>query len=370
MSRDNLEIVYRIKSPAAALAGRVEALLLEQTVELPRAALHSATVRDHFVGHVAASEAVGPDEFRVTLAQPVAATAGDPAQLLNVLFGNSSLQPDVELEDVRVSDALARTLGGPRFGIEGLRRLTGVTGRAFTASALKPMGLTVPELADLCRTFALAGIDVVKDDHGLADHPEAPFADRVRACLAATAEAAQTTGRRTLYVPNLIGSPATVLRQARLARELGVGAVMISPMLLGLPFLPDLVRETGLPIIAHPAFGGAQRIAPVALLGKLFPLYGADAVIYPNTGGRFSYSREVCAGLAAVLRAPAAPQRPALPVPAGGMQTENVGAVLEFYGPDAMLLIGGSLLAAPDAVVLLDRSRRFVAAVHDFPYRP
>ena len=144
---------------------------------------------------------------------------------------------------------------------------------------------------------------------------------------------------------------------------------MISPMLLGLPLLAELVRDIGVPVIAHPAFGGAQRISPVALLGKLFPLFGADAVIYPNFGGRFTYSREECAGIARTLRAPDSAIAPALPVPAGGIKAENAAAVLEFYGADTILLIGGGLLAAPDEATLLARSREFVGTVQAFSYR-
>jgi len=368
MSGEAIEVTYRVRSPAAWLPARAEALLLEQTVELPRAALRSAFVREEIVGRVLATEPAGEDAFLVTIEQPAAAAADDPAQLLNVLFGNSSLQPDVELVDVRVPESLARVFGGPRFGLAGLRRLTGVQGRALTASALKPMGLAPAEMAALCRTFALAGIDVIKDDHGLADHPFCPFVERVRACLEATRDAAQTTGRRALYVPNLIGSPIAVLRQVRQAQDLGVEAVMVSPMLLGLPILQDLVR-CGLPVLAHPALGGAPRFNPKALLGKLFPLFGADAVIYPNVGGRFSYSAETCAELAATLRAGGPAVAPALPVPAGGMKTDGLGAALEFHGADTMLLIGGSLLESPDAEILLARSRGFVEAVRSFSYR-
>jgi ribulose-bisphosphate carboxylase large chain len=366
MLEDPIQVVYRLRTSSAGLDSRVEALLLEQTVELPRAALRSAFVRENLVGRVVATEEVGRDEFRVTFAQPAAAAADDPAQLLNVLFGNCSLQPDVELEDLRLPAALARMLGGPRHGIAGLRRLTGVQGRSLTASVLKPVGLSVPEMAALCHTLSLAGLDVVKDDHGLADHAFNAFTDRVRACLDATAEAAQATGRRTLYVPNLIGSPSTVRQRAKEARALGVGAVMVSPMLLGLPFFNELVRDLGMPVLAHPAFGGSLRIAPVALLGKLFPLYGADAVIFPNAGGRFSYNRKICSGIAAALRAPQAGSAPALPVPAGGIRTENLPAVLEAFGADSMLLVGGSLLESPDLPSLLSKSRQFVASVHAY----
>jgi ribulose-bisphosphate carboxylase large chain len=370
MAQDEIEVVYRLRVDPSGLDARVEALLLEQTVEMGRAALRTAHGRETFVGRVIAAEPAGDGEFLVVLGQPAEAAAGDPAQLLNVLFGNCSLQADVELEDVRVPATLVRMLCGPRFGTAGLRRLTGVRGRALAASVLKPMGLSAGEAASLCRTFALAGLDVIKDDHGLAEHRRCPFPERVRLCLAATAEAADSTGRRSLYVPNLIGSPATVLRQAREANELGAEAVMVSPMLLGLPFFNELVRDLGRPVLAHPAFGGAQRISPVALLGKLFPLFGADAVIYPNAGGRFSYGPEVCSAIARALREPEAAVAPALPVPAGGIRAENVAAVLGSLGADAMLLIGGSLLEAPDAGALLARTRQFVAAVHSFPYPP
>jgi ribulose-bisphosphate carboxylase large chain len=367
MTGESIEVVYRVRVAQSALDERVDALLLEQTVELPRSALRTPFVRDHLVGDVVSKVKVAADDYRVTLAQPAIAAAGDPAQLLSLIFGNCSLQPEIELEDVTLPDGLAKALGGPRFGIAGLRQLTGVQGRALTASVLKPMGLSVDETASLCHTLALSGIDIIKDDHGLADHSFNPFAGRVEACLAATRKAAQETGRRALYVPNLVGKPGTVMHQAWQAKHLGAEAVMVSPMVLGLPFLNELAGDIGMPVLAHPAFGGALRIAPEALLGKLFRLFGADGVIFPNSGGRFSYSREVCEGIAKALRAPCAVP-PAFPVPAGGMKVEGLASVLQLYGADTVLLVGGSLLDAPDTDALLSRSRQFVAAVQSFPY--
>ena len=51
-----------------------------------------------------------------------------------------------------------------------------------------------------------------------------------------------------------------------------------------------------------------------------------------------------------------------LPVPAGGLTLERVDDVVRFYGRDTMLLMGGALLAAGDA--LAERTREFVARVH------
>ena len=97
------------------------------------------------------------------------------------------------------------------------------------------------------------------------------------------------------------------------------------------------------------------------LIGKLFRLFGADAVIYPNHGGRFSYTPQECLDIAGSARGAWMHIRPALPVPAGGMTVERAPEMLDFYGNDTMLLIGGGLLAAGDA--LLERTREFVNTV-------
>jgi len=358
-----LHVTYLVRAAAGDVAARAEALLLEQTVELPRdTAARDPWVAAHILGCVEEIRPAAADLHRVTIAQPLATTAGDPAQLLTVLFGNCSLQPDVLLADVELPDAAFDWLPGPRAGVAGLRELTGVTGRPLLATALKPMGLRPAQLAALCGTFARAGIDLIKDDHALANHPFCPFEDRVEECLAAVEGAARETGRRALYVPNVTGTPDRVRRQIEFARQMGVRAVVLSPMVVGLPLLHELASESGgLPIVAHPAFGGVLRAAEPALFGKLFRWYGADAVIFPHAGGRFSYSEATCRAIASALLAPHPRARPAFPAPAGGIRVERVGELLDFYGNDCILLVGGSLYQAGDA--LFDRTRDLVEQV-------
>ena len=83
-------------------------------------------------------------------------------------------------------------------------------------------------------------------------------------------------------------------------------------------------------------------------------------MIYPNFGGRFSYSSATCADVAARARRAEPGVAAALPVPAGGMTVDRVTEMLTFYGSDTMLLIGGGLLAAPDVGVA---ARNFVETV-------
>jgi ribulose-bisphosphate carboxylase large chain len=367
-----LRVTYHVSAPnAEELAVRVESLLLEQTVELPRAALRDPFVLENIVGRLVSTGAIDAQRHRVVIDFPIGATADDPAQFLNVLFGNSSLQEHVLLADFELPadwPGRTQTLPGPRFGGPGLRTLLHVEDRAITSTALKPIGLSTARLAELCGLFAQAGVDLIKDDHGLANHPFHPFVERVRACQKAVAAANRASGRHSIYAPNLIGTPSAVLDQLRVAQEEGVGAVMIAPMLLGLPFMAEIAaNHAKVPIIGHPSFGGATRIAPDFLYGKLFPLYGADATIFANFGGRFAYSKETCGRIARELTLPSIPAlTPTLPMPAGGIKYRQVADVLEFYGKEVVLLIGGGLYEAGDDQALRARAEEFVRHVAEF----
>ena len=357
---DRILATYRITASESESRVRAEALATEQSVEMPLAAIGDERVLREIVARV---ESIKPHagDFEVVLGIAPATTGNEASQLVNMLFGNCSLQPEVKLIDVVFPAGFEKSFPGPRFGIEGIRTITGVQGRALTCTALKPQGSTVEYLAHLARTFALAGIDVVKDDHGIANQAFSPFAERVPAVQKAIAEANRETGGRTIYAPTFSGGGRSLAEQARIAKDCAVKMALVAPMLVGLPAFVELQVDLDIPVMAHPAFAGAARIAPPVLIGKLFRLFGADATIFPNHGGRFSYSRETCMAIAQAARAQWSDVRPALPVPAGGMTLERIDELIEGYGIDTMLLIGGSLLSAKGR--LLERSREFVAAV-------
>lgn len=362
-----LLVTYHIDAAADAIEARAEALACEQSIEMPLAAIPNEFVRGEVVARVGDITPLAPGRHAVTLEIASETTGHETAQLMNMLFGNCSLQEDVTLEWVEFPAGYAASFPGPRVGLEGLRARLAAPTRALTMTALKPQGLAPAALAALCGTFASAGIDLIKDDHGLANQRYAPFAARVVACQRAVREANAASGGCSLYAPAVGGGPLQLTEQVRIAREEGVEAVLVCPMLVGLPAFTELAAATtDLALIAHPALAGASRIAPPLLLGRLFRLFGADATVFPNHGGRFSYSPATCAALATAAREPWAGLGSCVPVPAGGMSVERVPEMLDFYGPDTFLLIGGSLLAAGSA--LGARSREFVAAVAAHPY--
>ena len=351
---------YRIAVPSGDIDARARALATEQSVEMPVEAITDTRVLAEVVATVESVRPAG-NAFDVTLGIAVETTGLEASQLANMLFGNCSLQPEVGLVDVGFPKSFASSFPGPAYGIAGIRERLRATARALTCTALKPQGSTVEHLAKLAGIFARAGIDVVKDDHGLANQAFSPFAERVPAVQRAIERANAETGSRTIYAPTFSGGPRALAEQARIAKDCGVGMALVAPMLVGLPAFVEMRREFGLALLAHPALAGSPRVAPALMLGKLFRLFGADATIFPNHGGRFSFSRETCLAIAAAARDPWDGLSPTLPVPAGGMSVERAGEMIADYGSDTMLLIGGGLLAAGDA--LPERSREFVARV-------
>ena len=362
-----LTATYHVSCEERDIAMRADAIASEQSVECPLEAISEQRIHDEIVAQVRAIAPAGPGRFRVDIAIATQTIGTNPVQFINMVYGNASLWDDVEFAALDVPNEVLGIFPGPRHGIAGIRAILGVPQRPLTNAAMKPQGLHVPQLAEMCRTFALAGVDIIKDDHGIDDQGYSPFAERVRACQAATADAMRVTGKTALYAPNLIGTPRVLRERARIAREEGVRAVLVAPMLVGLPAFFDLVEEfPEFVYLAHPSFAGARSIAPELLFGRLLRLFGSDAIIFVNVGGRFNYSRETCAALALNARSPWGDIAPALPVPAGGMRLERVDELLDFYGPDSMLLIGGNLLIEQDRI--LERTREFTnhVAAHRF----
>jgi ribulose-bisphosphate carboxylase large chain len=358
-----LRVTYHFACSRRFAAAMARDIAFEQTVELPADAV-SPEVAARVAGRVESVESIGRGRSCAVISFDPGAVCGDLPQLLNLLFGNISLKAGILIAGLEWPDDLLTALGGPRVGIAGLRELTGVRGRALLCTALKPLGLSAAALAELAYGFARAGIDIVKDDHNLSDQVAAPFRERVERCGEAVARANGETRGNTLYFPNVTSSPPEMLERAGLARRAGCSGVVVNALPAGLGAV-GAVAATGLAVMSHPALAGAffQRdhgIAPPVLLGDLFRVAGSDAVIYPNVGGRFTFSEATCAEINARLRGPLGPVSPAFPVPAGGIDAGRVPHWIDRYGADTIFLIGGSLYARPDPIAAAER---LVAAV-------
>ena len=90
---------------------------------------------------------------------------------------------------------------------------------------------------------------------------------------------------------------------------------------------------------------------------------GIDAVVYPNFGGRFGFSRDDCLAIVEGCTAGFGGLKPILPAPGGGMTLARVPEMRATYGNDVIYLVGGALLRERDD--LPGACRRLAAAVRE-----
>lgn len=344
-------VTYHLSGSAAQGRAKAEALCLDQTVETPEDLGPAFPIKSEVLGRLEEFRRAGSGvhEARISFSGDL---MGDScAQLLNVVFGISSLKPGIRVVRLDFADDLASGWLGARFGRTGLRTRLGVAARPLVCGVLKPLGQAPEALAALARQMALGGLDLVKDDQGFADHSFCPFEERVARCADAVAKAARETGRRTLYVPHVTGGREALRRRCLFARQAGAGGLLTCPGLAGFDTVRDTARDEqiALPLMSHPAFLGSfivrrdSGIAPAVLFGQLPRLAGADITLYPNFGGPYPVTREDCWRVATATARPWGPLNPIFPTAAGRMSLDRIREMCRFYGGEVVLTLGSDL---------------------------
>jgi ribulose-bisphosphate carboxylase large chain len=351
LSGERFQVIYRMNGSYDEAMAKAQDACIEQTVEFPSDLLPAGDIPNQIIGRIEGVNKSFNDFNDITISYPVEDAGGDLVQLLNVIFGNTSIKPGIRVEKLILPTAILNKFQGPRFGRNGLRDLLKAPARPMLCSAIKPMGLTSEQFAEQAFQFASGGIDIIKDDHGLADQPFSPFRERVARCAEAVQRANTKSGSHSIYMPSLGSRADQIIEKAYYAKSVGAGGFLVPPGLVGFDIMRVLADDDSLalPIMMHPSMIGSFVTCPTTgfshytLFGQLTRLAGADATIYPNWGGRFAFSREECISIAAGSQDDLGHIKPIFPTPGGGMTIDRIPEMLDVYGKDLIFLMGGGL---------------------------
>ncbi|MCC6445810.1 MAG: hypothetical protein IT210_20445 [Armatimonadetes bacterium] len=264
------------------------------------------------------------------------------------------------LVDFALPEEALRRFPGPRFGIEGTRRLLGLpSGVPVIGTIVKPTaGLMAEEVADLCGRMAEGGVRFIKDDEKMLSPAYCPLEERVTRVAHALWRAENKTGQKVLYAPHITTSPWSLGRYAETALKAGASALMVNFFAAGFQSLEFLARNFDVPIYAHcggkEAFGRepGQGVSPEAV-GRFARLLGGD---YFRTGVMGGYlvggSLEELNSLTAVLTEPIPGIRAAVPVLSGGLKPSNLAENLRAFGSDVLALAGTGLTRHPKGIAV------------------
>ncbi|AWN53278.1 ribulose-bisphosphate carboxylase large subunit family protein [Methylobacterium sp. 17Sr1-1] len=306
--------------------------------------------------------AVDPARLRrahVTLSWPIENLGPSLPNLLATVAGNLfELRPitGLRLLDIRLPQAFADAYPGPRFGIDGTRRLAGVEGRPIIGTIIKPsVGFGPEETAALVRTLCEGGIDFIKDDELQADGPHCPFDVRARAVMRVVNDHAERTGKKVMVAFNLTGEIDQMRRRHDLVRDLGGTCVMASLNSVGLVGMIELARMSELPIHAHRNGWGALTRHP--LLGwsyvawqKIWRLAGADHMHVNGLDNKFFEDDDSVVASARTCLTPLFPDKPCLAMPvfsSGQTVRQAPGTFAALGSTDLIVTAGGGIVAHP-----------------------
>lgn len=345
---EQLVVTYQLRTDDPK--GLADAIRVEQSIEFPKE-LAPQWIQDEIVGQIVSMGNTVDGVTEVVISYNPGNTGFELPQLMNVLWGNVSIMEGVRIIAIDFPDSILSRFKGPRFGIHGLREMFQAPKRPLASTALKPMGSSSKDLAEMAYKIAKAGFDTIKDDHSLANQPWSLWKERVEVVSEAVNRANEETGGNCLYAPSLNLPANEMLDAARDAKRMGATSLLILPGISGLDVMRAIAEddEVSLPIMGHPSMLGSfaisreQGISHGILFGEIMRIAGADIAIFPNYGGRFSFTKEQCAEIGTSARKALGHLKPLWISPAGGMQIESIDQQIDFYGTDTASLIGGAL---------------------------
>jgi ribulose-bisphosphate carboxylase large chain len=263
----------------------------------------------------------------------------------------------LKLMAIDFPDSYLKHFNGPKFGIKGSRRLTGVEGRPLIGTIIKPsIGLTPAQTAAMVQTLGEAGIDFIKDDELLSSSANSPFEERVSAVMDVVNRLADKTGKKIMYAFNISGEMDEMLQRYETLVKAGGTCAMISLNSVGISATKKICDIGELAIHGHRNGWGMLTRHP--LLGIDFPAYqklwrlaGVDQIHVNGIQNKFWESDDSVVRSMEACLTPLADSNTVLPVVSSGQWG---GQAFETWRRtktvDLLYMAGGGIMAHPMGV--------------------
>lgn len=297
------------------------------------------------------------DEFRKTaviqLAFPINAWHDNVPMMLLSIAGNCfAYSQDLRLLDVTFPEDLVKNFKGPKFGVEGIRELTGVKERPLSLHIIKPkMGMTPKQTGDQVYLTAIGGADMAKDDEMTSDTYNNNFRDRLKYVMDAVDRASQKTGKRLIYLCSITDDVPKLHQKALEAVELGANGLLITYS-VGLSAIREVTGDPdiNIPVMVHNSHMiGMVKTISWPVFTKLLRLCGADQTLTPTYWSSIPLvSLEEGIRSQHVAQAPFYGFKKMWNMPAAGIYPGLAPILMSEYGNDIVIPAGGGMLGHPD----------------------
>jgi ribulose-bisphosphate carboxylase large chain len=295
--------------------------------------------------------------------------SGSVSNILSSVAGNvfgMKCIKGLRLEDVKIPAKLLKSFPGPRFGIDGYRRILKVKDRPLVGTIVKPkLGLKTKDHAKVAYDSWVGGCDVVKDDENLSSQKFNPFERRASKTLEMCDKASEETGEKKGYLINVTAEAMLMLERADMVKELGGKFVMHDVITAGFSSLETLRQNSKLGIHSHRAMHGAftenaKHGLSMMCVADFARMAGSDSLhigtgIGKMRGGKREV-REIAEEIEGMRIAKTDHRleqnwqglKPTFAVCSGGIYPGHVPYLMKNFGEDIIIQAGGGVHGHPE----------------------
>ncbi len=157
----------------------------------------------------------------------------------------------IRLQDVSFPKSILKSFSGPKYGINGIRKMMRIKSRPLIGTIIKPkLGLNVKHHAQSAYESWKGGCDIVKDDENLASQKFNVFEKRLVKTLEMADRAEKETKEKKAYLVNITAETKEMIKRAQLVEKQGGKYVMIDILTTGWAALQTL-REANFKMAIH-----------------------------------------------------------------------------------------------------------------------
>ena len=285
------------------------------------------------------------------------------------IFGMKALR-HLRLLDISFPKEILRSYEGPKFGIEGIRKITKIKGRPLLGTIVKPkVGLNEFEHAKVCGDAWNGGLDIVKDDENLTNMSFNRFEKRILETLKIREKIETKTGERKFYMPNITARVSIMKQRADFVINNGGEYVMVDIITVGFSALQeicDYLKDKDVIIHAHRAMHAAitrnkKHGITMLALAKLMRLIGMDQLHTGTIVGKMEGGEEevleinkaitkqkIIGNDTTLLEQDWGDIKSVLPVASGGLNPLQLPTLIKILGNDIVYQFGGGCHGHPN----------------------
>jgi len=286
---------------------------------------------------------------------------GGIPQILSIIAGNLfglHAIDKIRLEDVWFPRSIRKEFRGPKFGIDGLRKILKRPEKPLVGTIVKPkIGLSPKDTAKYVYEAGKGGLTNSKDDETLVDQKFCPLEDRTVA-IAEVLDKLKSEGHRMVHAINVSTSGHKILEVAEKAQAWGANQIMVDVLTCGFAAVQVLAEDPSIkvPVHVHRTMHGAMTRDPlhgIAMLpiAKICRMCGGDALHVGTLGiGKMEGDHKGDRDNIDACFDRSAGYKKVMPVCSGGIYPGVLDKIIAATGFDVQLQAGGGVAGHPGGV--------------------